>query len=150
MAGADRAAGAVAVDGVAELVQQLLELGQAAVHVADDVEGAALVAQVVEQLGSGDRGRLYLVGGVQHVDGAEALAGQAVAVPAQLLALAADHVRAEVAVGALGVALGAQPLRQVQDDGDREHVVLAGQQDQVAAGLGLHVGRVDHGQAALL
>ena len=150
VAGADRAAGAVAVDGVAELVQQLLELGPAAVHVADDVEGAPFRSQIVKQFGPGEGGRLYLVGGVQHVHGAETLARQALEVPAQLLALAADHVRAEVAVGALGVALGAQPLRQVQDDGHREHVVLPGDQDQVAAGLGLHVGRVDHGQAACL
>ena len=150
MAGVCRAAGAVAGDRVAELVQQLLQLGPAAVHVADDVERAALVAQVIEQSGPGDRGRLYLVGGGQHVHGAEALARQALEVPAQLLALAADHVRAEVAVGALGVPLGAQPLRQVQDDRHREHVVLPGQQDQVAAGLRLDVRRVDHGQAACL
>ena len=148
VAGVDGAAGAVAVEGVAELAEQLLELGPAAVHVADDVERALFLAEIVEQSGPGDDGRGDLVRAAQHVDGAEALPAQVVQAAPQLAALAADHVRAEVAVRAFGVALGAQLLRQVQDDGRGQHVVLAGQQDQVAAGLGLHVGRVDHGQAA--
>jgi len=72
-------------------------------------------------------------------------------VPAQLLALAADHVRAEVAVGALGVALGAQPLGQVQTMATGSTSYSRASRNQVAAGLGLHVGgRVDHGQAARL
>ena len=148
VAGVYRPAGAVAVDRVAELVQQLLQLGPAAVHVADDVERALFVTEIVEQCRPGDGGRCHLLGGAQDVHGAEALAAQVVKTAPQLAALAADDVRAEVPVGALGVALGAQPLRQVQDDRHREHVVLAGQQDQLAAGLGLHVGRVDHGQPA--
>jgi hypothetical protein len=37
-------------------------------------------------------------------------------------------------------------LRQVEDDRDRQHVVLAGQVDQLAARFRLHVGRVDDGQ----
>ena len=67
---------------------------------------------------------------------------------AELAALAAEHVRAEVPVRAAGVALGAELLRQVEHDRDRQHVVLAGQHDQLAAGFGLHVGGVDDGQPA--
>ena len=134
--------------GVAELGQQLLELGPAAVHVADDVERAGLVAQVVEQLGAGDRGGGDLFGRAQDVHRAEALALEPGQAAAQLAALAAEHVRAEVPVLAAGVALRAELLRQVQDDRHRQHVVRAGQHDELAAGFGLHVGRVDDGEPA--
>ena len=148
MAGTDRTAGAVARQGVAELGQQLLEFGPATVHVADDVERTCFVLQVVEQRGAGDPGGGDLFWGAQDVDGAEPLPAEVVQAAAELAALAAEHVRAEVAVRAAGVALRAQLLRQVQDDRHRQHVVLAGQQDELAAGFGLHVGRVDDGEAA--
>jgi hypothetical protein len=148
VARADRPTGAVALQGVAELGEQLLELGQAAVHVADDVERAAFVPQVAVQPGAGDRDRVDLVLAAQHVHGAEPLAAQPVQAAAQLAALAADHVRAEVAVLALCVPVRAEFLRQVQDDRHRQHVVLAGHRDQLAAGFWLHVGRVHHGEPA--
>ena len=49
------------------------------------------------------------------------------AAPFSLRALLADDVRAEVAVGPRAVALLADRLGQVEDDRDREEVVLAGQ-----------------------
>ena len=146
VAGAGRPAGGVALEGVAEFGQQLLEFGAAAVHVADDVERAALVPQIAEQPGPGDRGGGDLFGGAQEVDRAEPLPPEVVQAAPELAALAAEHVCAEVP--ARGVALRAQLLRQVQDDRHRQHVVLAGQQDELAAGFGLHVGRVDDGEAA--
>src|SRR6202040_4261577 len=100
MAGPDRAAGGVVLQGVAEFGQQLLELGPAAVHVADDVERAALVLEVAEQLGPGDRGGVDLLGGTQDVDRAEPLAVEVMQAAAELAALAAEHMRAEVPVGA--------------------------------------------------
>ena len=148
MAGAGGAAGRVAVDLVAELGEQLLEFGPAAVHVTDDVERPGLVPQVAVQPGAGDRGRRDLLGGVQHVHGAEPFAGQPAQPAAELAALAAEHVRAEVPVRAAGVPLRAELLRQVEHDRGRQHVVLAGQHDQLAAGFGLHVGGVDDGEPA--
>ena len=145
--GADRAASGVALDRVAELGEQLLELGPAAVHVADDVERPGLVPQVAVQPGPGDRGRVDLLGSAQHVDGAEPLAGQPAQAAAELAALAAEDVRAEVPVRAGFVAVGAQLFRQVEHDRHRQHVVLAGQQDERPAGLGLGVGGVDNGAA---
>ena len=148
VAGTGRAACRVAVDLVAELGEQLLEFGPAAVHVADDVERPGLVPQVAVQPGPGDRGRRDLLRGVQHVHGAEPFAGQPSQPPAELSALAAEHVRAEVPVRAAGVPLRAELLRQVEHDRGRQHVVLAGQHDQLAAGFGLHVGGVDDGEPA--
>ena len=57
---------------VAELGQQGLQLGGAAVDVADDVERPGLVAQVVEEPGAGDRRGGDLLLAVQDVDGPEA------------------------------------------------------------------------------
>ena len=96
--GTHRAAVGVALDEVAELAQQGLELGPAAVHVADDVERPGLVPQVVEQPGTRDAGGGDLVLGPEHVDRTEALALQAAQTTAQRVALAPEHVRAESAV----------------------------------------------------
>jgi hypothetical protein len=148
VAGADRAAVLVVAQGVAELAEQLLQLLPAAVHVADDVERALLVAQVVEQPAAGDPSGCDLVGRAQHVHPAEALAGQPAQPAAQLVALAAQHVRAELPVRSGGVAVGAHPLRQVEHDRDGQHVVRAGQLDQLAAVVRLHVRGVDDGQPA--
>ncbi len=148
VAGADGAAGRVAVDLVAERRQQLLEFGPAAVHVADDVERACLVPQVAVQPGPADGGGGDLLGGVQHVHGAEPFAAKPAQPAAELAALAAEHVRAEVPVRPAGVPLRTELFRQVEHDRGRQHVVLAGQHDQLAAGFGLHVGGVDDGQAA--
>ena len=109
--------------------------------------GPALVPQVAEQFGAHNRGGGDLFRRAQDVDHTEALALEPMQAAAQLAALAAEHVRAEVPVRAVFVPLGAELLRQVQHDRHRQHVVLAGQQDELAAGFGLHVGRVDDGEA---
>ncbi len=57
----------------------------------------------------------------------------------------AGHARA---VGAGGVARLADLFRQVEHDRDGQHVVLAGQLDELLAALGLHVGGVDDGEPA--
>ena len=62
--------------------------------------------------------------------------------------LATEDVRAEPAVGPVGVAGGADPLREVEDHRHRQHVVLSRQGDEVPAGLTLHVGGVDDGEPA--
>ena len=104
---------------VAELAQQLVELVVAAVDVADDVERAVLGAAVGPQRRALDLGRLDLLGDAQHADAAEALALQALQRAAQLRALLADDVRAEVAVRPRAVALLADRLGQVEHDRDR-------------------------------
>ena len=143
-----RAPAIVSGQRVAELLKQGEQLGQAAVHVADHVERPGLVPQVAEQLRPGD-GRLREFGlGVQHVNGTEALALQVLDGLPQRRLLPPDHVRAEVAVWPLRVAGRADGRRQVEDDRDRQHVVLAGELDQRQPRLRLHAGRVHDGQPA--
>ena len=146
--GVHRAPGRVPVELVAQRGQQFLQLGAAAVHVADDVERPGLVPLVGVQPGAGDRGRVDFLGAVQHVHGAEPLAAEPAQAAAELAALAAEHVRAEVPVRAALVPFRAELLGQVEHDRGRQHVVLAGEEDEVAAGFGLDVGGVDDGEAA--
>jgi hypothetical protein len=124
----------VASDEVAELAEQVDELVEAAVDVADDVEGAVVVAAVGPQADAleGDGGEL--VGGSQDVDVAEALALEAAQGLAQEAALLADGVGADLAVFAGAGALEAELGADVEDDGDGDGVVLAGEGEDVAAG----------------
>ena len=53
---------------------------------------------------------------------------------------------AEIAVGAALVALEADALRQIEDEGDGQGMIFAGKGDQRLARLRLDVGGVDDGQ----
>ncbi len=68
----------------------------------------------------------------------------------QLLRLLAHHVDAELTVRPVAIALVTKRRGQVEDDGHRQHVVLAGEPHDGLARFALNVGRVDHGQAARL
>ena len=114
----------VPADRVAELGQQRLEFCPAAVDVADDIERPGLVPQVVEQPRAGDAHVGDLVLTTQRVDRPEALTLQAFQPAAELVALTADHMGAEVAVGEARVTRDAHLLRDVEDDRHRQHVVL--------------------------
>ncbi len=135
-------------DGIAKSFQQLAQLCRATVDVADHIERPALVAVVVEHPLSDDRGLLDLGDAGERDHSPESLADQRVDRLAQLLALTPDHVRTEVTVGPAHVAFPRRRLGDVQDDRDREHVVLAGQPDELGPRLLLHVGGVDHGEPA--
>src|SRR4029077_8435610 len=82
--------------------------------------------QVVEQLRAGDAHVGDLVLTAQCVDRAEALTRQAFQPAAELVALAADHMRAEVPIRAGRVTRDAHLLRDVEDDRYRQDVVLPG------------------------
>jgi len=82
------------------------------------------------------------------VDPAEALLLQAAEAATQLVALAADHLRAERAVRPTLVPGQAHALRHVQRNRDREHVVFFRKVNQLLSGLGLDVCGVDNRQAA--
>ena len=142
----DRPALRVAGEAVAQVGQQLLELGPAAVDVADDVERAVVVAPVVVLLLVHDRGGLDLVDAVEDVDLAEPLPGQPAQAASQVCALPPDHCRVHGAIAAGGVALDGDALGDVEDDGHRQDVVVAGELDERGAVLALDVGRVDDGQ----
>ncbi len=135
-------------EGVAELAQQLFEFGAAAVDVADDVEGAGLVGEVVVQPGPFDAHGIDLLDAVEDVNVPEPLALQAAQPPAKLLLLAPHDMRPELPIGSLRVPFERYPLGYIEDDGDREYVVLAGQRHQLLPRFRLHAGRVDHRQLA--
>ena len=90
--------------GVAQLGQQFLQFGGAAVDVADDVERPGQLALVVAQRLGDDLRFGHLGFGPQHVHPPEPLALQRLQRPLQFAALPPDHVVAEVAVGARSVA----------------------------------------------
>jgi len=60
--------------------------------------------------------------------------------------MVAHHMRTEVAVGTRRVALLAEAPRQVQDDGDGQRMVFAGQANEIGAVFAADVGGVHHGQ----
>ena len=146
---AGRPPGGVPGDLVAEPAEQRLQFGPAAVHVADDVERPGPVGVVGQQPVPHDAGRRHLVRPAQHVHHAEPFPAERPQRPAQLVMLPVNDLAAERPVGpARRCAEGTHFFRHVQHDGDRQHVVRAGQFDEWFARLGLHVGRVDHGQPA--
>src|SRR5262249_16274513 len=79
-------------------------------------------------------------------DVAKAFAREAAERAPQLLDVLLDDPRPEGAVGPRAIALDADPLRQVEDDGDGNTVVLARESDERLARRGLDVGRVEEGE----
>lgn len=117
--------------------------------VADDVERTGEVPEVVVAALDDDLRGVGLLLGAQDVHLAEAFALQSAQGAAQLAAVTLHDVAGHAgAVGAGGVARLADLFRQVEHDGDGQHVVLAGQLDELLAALGLHVGGVHDGEAA--
>ncbi len=146
MRGVDRTSFRVPAQRVAELLEQLLELGAAAVNVADDIERAVILAPVVVLLLVPDRRRVDAGDTVQDVDLAETLPGQPAQPTAQVCPLAPDDAGVHVAVRARRVALDRQALRHVEHDRDWQDVVVAGELDQLGTVLPLDVGGVDDGE----
>ncbi len=145
-----RPPGLVPPDRVAEERQQLLQFRPAAVHVADHVERAGLVAPVVVQPGPDDLRGGDLLHTAQRVHAAEPLALQAPQAAPQLVMLAPDHLGAEVPVRPASVALDARLIGNVEHDGYWKHVMLARQGNQGRPGRRLHARGIDHGQPACL
>ena len=137
----------VASDNPAKGRQQLLEFGAATVHVADHVEWAVFVAQIVEELGANDLDIVELVT-LHGVDVTDALTSKALDASLHRCRLAPHNLGAKVAVRASLGAGDALRERGVDDDGDRQHVVRLGEVHKFAAGSGLDARRVDYGDLA--
>ena len=132
---------------VAEPIEQLDQLLETAVHVADQVERAVIVLSVHPERHPLDRRGLHVLRGLERVDVAEALTREPPKGAPELGNLAPHHVAPEVALRARLIARLAHPRREVQDDRDRDHVELAGQLDERPARIRLHVRRVDDREA---
>ncbi len=115
------------VDLVTELNEQSGQLFVATVYVPDDVERSVLMFQVVPKRLSHDRDRRDLLWTRQHEDMTEAFAFKPPKRTPQLLGLVSDDVRAELTVGPTLIAFVADLLWQVQNDGHRQNMKLAGE-----------------------
>ncbi len=131
---------------VAERVQQAGQFAVAAVHVADDVERAMQVRAVGPGRLAHYLRRVHLRRAAQHEHAAEPLPLQPPDRTRQRRLLPRDDTGAETPVGPHRVPLDAGLLADVEHDRYRQHVLLAGQRHQRAAGVRLHVRGVDHGQ----
>ena len=130
--------------------QQGAQLMDASVNVADDVERAVLVALVAPKLGALNPDGIH-VGGGDRKRVAKALLGDvARAVAAQILDLTGDSVWRHDAVYALRIAIQADALWHVEDDGSGEDVLRFRQIHQHFARFGLDVGGVHDDQLAAL
>ncbi len=67
---------------------------------------------------------------------------------AKLLSLAANHVRAEITVRSRAVALLAQLHRNIENNCNRQNIMLTRQGNQRLTRLRLHIGRVDNREPA--
>ena len=131
---------------VAQLCQQLGQLVEAAVDVADDVEGAVLFPLVVPHLRADDLSRVHLVHAVQHVNKAEALLLETVDAAPKVVGMPADHMLRELPLRAGGVALLQDRFGNVEHDGHAVAVLLLCQVQDLLTGNLLQMGGVDDGQ----
>jgi hypothetical protein len=75
----------------------------------------------------------------EHEHTPEAFAAEPLQGALELGTLSSHDVRSEVPIGPPGVAIQAELLRHVEDDGDREHVVGASELNERSTNLALHV-----------
>lgn len=117
-------------------------------HVANDVERAMLVPAIVPERLTLDDRRVNFVRSGEAEDVRKAFALEPAQRSSQLLRLISHHVRPKLPIRSAGIALVTEPFRHIENDGDREDVVLARDLDQRFAGFRLNVRCVDHREPA--
>jgi hypothetical protein len=133
---------------VAELAEQHHELIVTTVHVADDVEGTAVLLLVVPQRLALDRGCVHFLDRAHYRDVSKALALKISQRAAQLRALIANDVRTEVAIGPGFIPLLTHSLGDVQHQRHWQAVIFPRQFDQRSSRFRLNVGGIDDRQPA--
>src|SRR5436305_13004632 len=96
-------------------------------NIADDVEGAVIELAVVPQRLPFNGRRINLLLSVENLDVAETLPLQSLQRTSQFLRLVPHHMRTEVSICTIPIAICADPFGQAEDDSDRQNVVLTGQ-----------------------
>ena len=134
----------VPVDPVAELLEKLPQLVEAAVHVADDVERSVEGAAVAGERLPLEGGLPQLLRGCEPVPAAHALPAQALDGTPDRPAMPLDDV-AGPGVGPLLVLLEAGALARVGDDRRQGRVAVPREVDELAPFFGNQIRRVDHG-----
>ncbi len=138
------------IDCVTEAGHQFGQFIEAAVNVADDVEGAVLAAAVGPERLADDFECVCVLWRAHHMDVAKALAAEAFETAAQGAGMVARHVRAEGPVRAALVAGVTDVGVDIEDEGDREGVMPAGKRNKAGAIGTLDTGCVDDGELAAL
>ncbi len=134
---------------VAKLLQEFLQLIQAAMYITDQIERAALSAPVRPERLALDARRLNLCWR-QHKDVAKAFMLQTTQPGVQRLHMIAHHMRAKLTIRPSGIPLLADALRHVQHNRCRQHILLFGNLEQMGAILWLDIGCIDDRQFAQL
>src|SRR6185436_118305 len=102
-----------------------MELVETTVHVADDVEWSMLVFAIVPEWLAFDHDCVDVFRRGQFVNVAKAFALQVANRAPQLLLLLSNDVRTEVAIRPLTVSIFTEPDREVQNNRNWKHVILA-------------------------
>lgn len=135
---------------VAEASEEVHQLIESAIDLTDDVEGAPLPAPIDREWHPVNGRRLGRLSGIEHVDGIEALLTQAGQGTQYRLSLGTDHPRPDRTPGTGPIALHANLLGKIEDDGDGRAVVLSGQGEKGSPIDSAGVDCVDDGQAPAL
>src|SRR5581483_10044518 len=106
-------------------------------QVADNVEGATLATLVAPQGHPLEARSVNRCHRVEGVDRLEALSPQILEPLSQAMQVVADHPRTNRPVATRCVVGNARPLVYVEDESNREHVLLAGNADKVRSVLWL-------------
>ena len=131
---------------VAQLLKQDFQLVAAAVQISDDVKRPVFFPLVIPERRSLDDSGFDLLGRIEDEDVREALPLQAPNGSAELRPLLPDDVRPEAAILSATIPIFADPLGQVEHQGDRKAVIFPGELHQRFASFGLDVGGVHDGQ----
>src|SRR5260370_13544750 len=112
-------------------------------NVSDDVEGSVVASTVDPQRLANDCGCLHGFDRVHDIDVAESLPLEASHRALHLVSLGVNHARWQVSIRATTVPLDTQLLWEIEDDGDREAVVVTAEGDKRLARFSLNARRVD-------
>lgn len=135
---------------VAEASEEVHQLIESAIDLTDDVEGAPLPAPIDREWHPVNGRRLGGLKGIEHVDGIKALLTQAGQGTQYRLSLGTDNPRPDRTPGTGSIALHANLLGKIEDDGGGRAVVLSGEGEKRSPIDGARVDCVDHGQAPAL
>lgn len=141
---------AFARDDIAERCDQQPQFVDAAMHVADHIEGADIVALVGPHRAALDGGRLDRLDRGQLPDLPKAFIGEAAQAATNLLNHALRHAGPEIAIRPRLVTLDADIEARIDDDRHWQRVPAPRELDPGLAIGGAHIGGVDHREPAVL
>src|SRR5690606_20117085 len=138
------------LDLIAQLAEQRLQLVAAAMDVTDDVEWPRLVAAVGPQTRADDLRTLDLLDRLEPMGLPESFPLQAAEAAVERSDVVANHMRSDLPIGALAVAVLAHALAGIQHDGNRQRVIRSRNPNVLPPILRPQVGGVHHREPSIL